>query len=85
MPASSANVPSGARVDQVVDVALHRADMVLEALGPLGLGLANTKPRYSPTPRARASPNADLSKSAAQPSGTGTVTSRPSVSKVQPW
>ena len=53
-------------------------------LGPLAARLANTKPRYSPTRGARARPKSDLSKSAPQPSGTGTEASRPSVSKLQP-
>ena len=49
-------------------------------LAPLGARLANTKPRYSPTRGARASPKSALSNPSPQPSGTGTFNSLPSVS-----
>jgi hypothetical protein len=70
--------PIGRPVDQIVDIALHQAD-VLEARSAVGKAREH-EAAVSPTRGAQARPNADLSKSAAQPSGTGTVTSLPSVS-----
>ena len=71
--------PVGCAVDEVVDIALHRADVVFE-VGPPAARVANTKPRYSPTPGACARPRMARSNPSPQPSGTGTFNSLPSVS-----
>ena len=73
----------GGAVDEIVDIALHRPDMVLEAR-TFRRQTREHEAAICADARRMSEAEGRFVEIAAQPSGTGTAASRPSVSKLQP-